>query len=99
MEEKDVDCYFCGKGAKSLVKSESQNVEVRCLGCPPYELTNITLKSYFEKENKKELLNEQHKKLLIEYLKKNFKPAQYEPVRITTQVIEQVTGLKTPRPS
>jgi hypothetical protein len=99
MEEKDVHCYFCGKGAKALVQGESRNVEVRCSGCPPYELTNMTLKSYFERENDKELLNEEHKKMLIEYLKKNFEPAQYEPVRITTQVIEKITGLKTAKPS
>jgi len=95
MEEKEVNCYLCGKEAKEEIQTESLNVRVRCPECPYYELTNMVMISYFKREDGKELFNDEHKKMIIEHLKKKFDSEQYEPTRITTQTIEDLTGIRT----
>lgn len=96
MEERKIRCYLCG--SEVLQEEEydtSRNVRVNCSKCMKYELTDMAIKFYFKRDNGKELLNQEDKEKLSEYVRRHYNPEKVIPVRIDTRMIEVLTGKKS----
>ncbi len=101
MEERTINCYFCGKDAIHIMESvEPRNLRIKCEHCKVYELEHKVRLFHYDKNlnslcysagGKKELPQELKDKL-SEYVRKKFNTETRDPVLITVNVFQSVTG-------
>jgi len=93
MEERKIKCYLCGN--ESIQKEgydTSRNVRVNCQKCMKYELSGMVIKFYLKRENGKELLKQDDKEKLSEYVQKHYDSVKRTPVFLDTKIVETITG-------
>lgn len=96
MEERKIKCYLCESEANQEEGYDtSRNVRINCPKCTKYELTDMAIKFYFKRDNGKELLNQEDKEKLSEYVRRHYNPEKVIPVRIDIKMIEVLTGKKS----
>lgn len=94
MKERKIYCYLCGN--KAIQEEEydtSRNVRVRCPDCTFYELTNGAIKFYISRENGKDVLSQNHKYTLSEYIKRTY-DLKNQPVRIDSNKIKLALSIR-----
>ncbi len=101
MEERTINCYFCGEKAINIVESvDPRNLRIECEHCKVYELEFEVLLFHYDKNlnslcysagGRKELPQELKDKL-SEYVRNNFNTETRDPVLITMNVFRSVTG-------
>lgn len=106
MEERSINCYFCGKKAIHIVEGVApRNVQIRCEHCKVYELKDEILLYHYSKElnslcytdentGKKELPQDLKDKL-SEYVRSKFDTETGKEVLIELSDFQDVTGKGT----
>ena len=86
MTHPEIECYLCGEKATLLEPDTSRDKIVECGRCANrYRITRAALKFFFEREDKKEILNNDDKEKLSKYV--------YEHVVwINPDSIKKITG-------
>jgi len=84
--ERKIKCYLCGSDAvEQDAPNTSRSVIVKCSYCKSigYKITSGVRKYFLDRKN---ILNEKDKEKLSYYVR--------EPVQITMEIIEKLTGKK-----
>jgi len=89
---KNIKCYFCGNEAMQFNTSTSFDIQVKCLKCGNYELTDPVIRFYLKRKDEKQILNQEDKKKLSLHVQEKYDPKVGKPVIINTKVIKKVTG-------
>ncbi len=104
MEEKTINCYFCGKKAIQIVESvNARNVRIRCEHCEVYELSDYVLQFHYDENlncvcysdeytGEEKELPQDIKDKLSEYVRSNFNTDTGDPVLITMNKFRDITG-------
>lgn len=82
-----IKCYFCGDDAiERDAPNTSGNVIVDCSYCKSigYEVTDLARRFYLDRDN---ILNEEDREKLSQHIR--------EPVMMTTEIIEKITGKRS----
>jgi len=104
MEERRINCYFCGKNVINIVEDvDPRNVRIKCEHCKVYELEHKVLLFHYSKElnslcysdrntDENKELSQELKDKLSEYVRRNFNTDTGYPVLITMKKFRAVTG-------
>ena len=86
-----IECYCCGKNAlqgDSPDKTEHKVVE--CPHCQTYEITDEAIEFFFSKDDTKELLSDEEREKVSEYIQENFDPLHPSPVQLHIRDIDLI---------
>jgi hypothetical protein len=96
MEPIKINCFLCSNNEAKKYESvgASRNITVECPECTSYQVSDMAIMFFFERKNGKKLLEEHDNKKLIGYVKRHYEQRK-EPLLITTDFIEKVTGKRS----
>ncbi len=85
MGDQKIKCYLCGTEATSLTPDDSGDEIIECRRCANrYRISAIVFKYYFKQEDE-EILNENDKKKLSEFVYKHVVVLNSDVVKKVTQ--------------